>query len=348
MKNSIKSRLLVMLAGALALTGTSLTAEMTINGAGASFPAPVYGRWTYNYGQQAGVRINYQSLGSGAGIQQIKARTVDFGASDEPLTVKELDASGLIQFPMLMGGVVPIVNLPGVKSGELTLSGPVLADIFLGKIKKWNEPAIKDLNKNLTLPETDITVVHRADGSGTTWIFTNYLTKVSPAWAKGPGNDKAVNWPCGIGGQKNPGVANNVQKTLGAIGYVEYTYAVEAKLAVPRLINRAGAAVAPAIASFQAAGASADWRNSPGFHMVLTDQPGQDTWPITGVTYILLPKDQKDAAKLKAMLAYFDWCFVKGAKDAIQLNYVPMPENVVKMVKEEWRKINAAGKPAAQ
>lgn len=320
---------------------------LTINGAGASFPAPVYRPWTYMYQKESGVRINYQSVGSGAGIRQIKAKTVDFGASDKPLKEKELQEAGLIQFPMLMGGVVPVFNLPGVKA--LNLSGELLADIFLGKVTKWNDAAIKKLNAGVSLPDMTITVVHRSDGSGTTWIFTNYLCKVSKEWSDGPGNGKAVKWPCGLGGQKNPGVANNVMKSKGSIGYVEYTYATEAKLSMVSLKNKAGNVVAPNMDTFSAAGANADWDNAPGFFMVLTDQPGAKSWPITGVTYILVHKDQPDMKKAEEMLKYFNWCYsAKGATIAKNLNYVPMPEGVVGKVMALWKKaLKSGGKPVA-
>ncbi len=312
--------------------------SMTINGAGASFPAPVYRIWTYSYKKQTRVTVNYQSVGSGAGIAQIKAKTVDFGASDKPLKKADLDKYGLMQFPMLMGGVVPIVNLSGVKPGELKLSADVLADIFLGKITKWNDPKITSINSGIRLPNQRITVVHRSDGSGTTWIFTNYLTKVSKAWASKVGNGKAVKWPVGIGGQKNPGVANNVKKISGSIGYVEYAYATEAKLSYVALQNKAGKFVQPTMETFSAAGANADWKNAPGFYMVLTDQPGAKSWPITGVTYILIYKNQKNAATGKALLKYFDWCYKEGDNFAKRLHYIPMPNNVVNLIKSNWKK----------
>ena len=334
-------------AAVAAIAGVAvMAAGATINGAGASFPAPVYTPWTYTYTKATGTQVNYQSVGSGAGIAQIKAKTVDFAGSDNPLKKEDLEKNGLVQFPMLMGGVVTVVNLPGVKPGELKLSGSVLADIYLGKIKKWDDAAIKALNPGVALPSLPVTTVHRSDGSGTTWIFTNYLSKVSEEWAKGPGCDKDVKWPGGIGGQKNPGVANSVMKTVGSIGYVEYTYAVEAKMAYTALQNKNGKFVNPSIETFTAAGASADWKSAPGFYMVLTEQPGDKTWPITGASYILLQKDQPDAEKAKEMFKYFEWCFSKeAAKTAAELNYVPMPDNVVSMIKEEWKKVTAGGQP---
>jgi len=336
------------MAGALyaaAILGATAAQAVTINGAGASFPDPVYQRWLYEHSKTTTTNVNYQSVGSGAGISAIKAKTVDFGGTDEPLKVDALDAANLAQFPMLMGGVVPVVNIPEVEPGQLKLSGAVLADIFLGKVKKWNAPAIAALNPDLKLPELDITVAHRSDGSGTTSIFTHYLAKASDAWKTGPGVGKDVRWPAGIGGQKNPGVANIVEKTSGAIGYVEYTYAVEANLSHVTLQNQAGKFVQPTMESFAAAGANADWDNAPGFCMDLTNQPGDESWPITGVTYILVQKQQPDAAKADAMFKYFDWCFAKGGKIASSLNYVAMPEAVVAKVRASWDKITADGKP---
>ena len=336
-----KNALLSIVAVGGLLTGCSDSknvpqSDVVINGAGASFPAPVYRKWLYIYKQDTGVTVNYQSVGSGAGIRQIKAKTVDFGASDKPLKLEELKESGLIQFPMLMGGVVPVVNIPGIKAGELVLSGDTLAKIFLGKIKSWDDPAVKKENPTLKLPELPITVVHRSDGSGTTWIFTNYLTKASKDWAAGPGTGKALNWPVGIGGQKNPGVANNVLKVKGAIGYVEYTYAVEANMKEVSLINKAGKVVKASMKSFSAAGVNADWDNAPGFYIVLTNQPGNDSWPITGVTYILLHKNQDNKKMCNEMLKYFTFCYRNGQKVATDMNYVAIPEAVVNKVFAKW------------
>lgn len=317
-------------------TNNTAKSDVVINGAGASFPAPVYRKWLYNYKQETGVTVNYQSVGSGAGIRQIKAKTVDFGATDKPLKKDELDQAGLIQFPMLMGGVVPVVNIPGIKKGELSLSGKTLGDIFLGKIKTWNDPAIIAENKTLKLPNLPITVVHRSDGSGTTWVFTNYLTKASKGWAEGPGTGKAIKWPVGLGGQKNPGVANSVLKIKGSIGYVEYTYATEANMSYTSMINKDGKTVSPSQDTFAAAGANADWDNAPGLYMVLTDQPGANSWPITGVTYILIHKEQPNAKLIKNMLDYFTWCYENGAKTANEMNYIAIPKVVVEKVKKQW------------
>ena len=334
---SKKNTIIGILTVFLGVSGMVASATV-INGAGASFPAPVYRVWTYSYKKISGTRINYQSVGSGAGIRQIKAKTVDFGASDKPLTKSELDKYGLIQFPMLMGGVVVVTNIPGIKNNQLKLDSKTLANIFLGRIAKWNDKRILRLNPDLTIPSIPITVVHRSDGSGTTWIFTNYLSKVSVDWKNKIGTGKAVKWPAGIGGQKNPGVSGNVKRIKGAIGYVEYTYALEAKLSTVLLQNSNKNWVKPAIKSFQAAGANADWRHAPGYYMVLTNQPGANSWPITGVTYILIDKKQPNKLKAKALLDYFTWCYTQGAPTASRMSYVPMPTNIIKLVKELWNR----------
>jgi len=336
MKNKVKNMLTAALA-ILAMGGLNARAEqksVTLNGAGASFPAPVYQLWTYNYSQATpGVTVNYQSIGSGAGINQIKAKTVDFAGTDNPLTLEEQNEAGLVQFPMLTGGVVVIVNVPGVKSNEMKLDRAVLSDIFLGKITKWNDARIKALNPDIALPSLDITVVRRADASGTSFIFTNYLSKISQDWKDNVGFGASVKWPVGIGGQKNPGVCNNVAKIRGSIGYTEYTYAVEANLATVLLENLAGSFVAPSPESFSDSAASADWQNAPGYYMVLTDQPGAGSWPITGVTYILIRKDCDPAVRAE-LVKYFNWCFASGAETAHKLNYVAIPANVVKLVQD--------------
>lgn len=310
----------------------------TINGAGASFPYPLYSMWAYEYEGLTGVKVNYQSIGSGGGIAQIKAKTVDFGASDAPMKGDELEKLGLIQFPMVMGGIVPVINMRGCGPGELKLAHDVLADIFLGQITKWNDPRIKELNPDLGLPDQSIIVVHRADGSGSTWIFTNYLDKVSPTWHEKVGTGKAVDWPTGVGGKGNEGVAANVQRLDGSIGYVEYAYAVQNELAYVLLRNRGGKFVAPSVESFQSAAANADWAHSPGYYVVLTDQPGAGSWPITGATFILIYKEQDDAARAKALLEFFGWCYEYGDEDAVGLDYVPMPDSVVELVEDTWRK----------
>ena len=317
--------------GALGLSSLA-QADMVITGAGASFPAPVYQQWTYTYSQEnPDTRITYQSMGSGAGLNQIKAGTVDFAGSDNPLTLEQQEAAGIEQYPMLAGGVVVIVNLPGVKNNQLKLSQNVLARIFLGEITNWSDPAIKALNPKVRLPKLKITVVRRSDSSGTSFIFTNYLSKISETWKNKVGQGPSVKWPVGIGGQKNPGVCNNVARTRGAIGYTEYTYAVQAGLACAMLENASGNYVAPSQASFSTSAAAADWQNAPGFYMELTNVPGATSWPITGVTYILLRKDAP-AEKKAALRDYFMWCYTKGAANAIKLNYVALPDSVVKLI----------------
>ena len=327
-------------------TAPSPAADPTINGAGASFPYPIYNQWAYQYQRTTGVMINYQSIGSGAGIAQIKAKTIDFGASDAPLEKQELDQAGLVQFPMVIGGVAPVVNIRGLESGGLNLTGPLLADIFLGKVKNWSDPAIAAVNRNLKLPAVDVTVVHRADGAGTTWIFTNYLCKVSREWQDRVGNNKSVSWPTGVGGKGNEGVSAYVQKINGAIGYVEFAYAFENKIPCALLQNQAGKFVSPSLDSFQAAAANADWEKAPGFYMVLTDQPGENSWPITGASFILVRKDQPDPAKARAMLKFFDWCYRSGPDAAKKLYYVPIPEKVFTLVEKDWAEnLRSAGKP---
>lgn len=317
----------------LGLCSLSQADNASFTGAGASFPAPVYRQWTYSYSEaNPGVQITYQSLGSGAGLNQIKAGTVDFAGSDNPLTLSQQEEAGLIQFPMLTGGVVVIVNIPGVKDGALRLSQDVLARIYLGEIQYWNDAAIRALNPKLRLPKLKITVVRRSDSSGTSFIFTNYLSKISADWKSKVGQGSSVKWPVGIGGQKNPGVCNMVAKIKGSIGYTEYTYAVEANLACACLENAAGKFVKPSQQSFSAAASGADWKNAPGFYMELTNVPGAQSWPITGVTYILLRKDAS-ADKRAALRDYFMWCFTEGAQQATKLNYVALPQDVVELVK---------------
>lgn len=320
---------------ALLAAGSIAQAEIALTGAGASFPAPVYQKWTYSYSQQTpGTTVTYQSIGSGAGINQIKAGTVDFAGSDNPLTLEQQQADALVQVPMLTGGVVVIVNLRGVPNGQLKLSKDVLARIFLGDIKYWNDKAIAAINPGLRLPKMKITVVHRADSSGTSFIFTNYLSKISADWKQKVGQGSAVKWPVGIGGQKNPGVCNNVARIQGAIGYTEYTYAVEAKLNCAMLENADGQYVKPTMETFTASASCADWNNAPGFYMELTNIPGAKSWPITGVTYILLRKDMP-AERREAMKEYISWCFDEGAAAATELNYVPLPESVAEKVEDK-------------
>jgi phosphate transport system substrate-binding protein len=334
---------------AAVVAGTTIAQERSITGAGATFPYPIYSRWAEAYYKQTGLQLNYQSIGSGGGIAQIKAKTVDFGASDAPLTKAELDASGLMQWPMIMGGVVPVLNVEGIAPGALKLTPSVLADIFLGKVTKWNDPAIAKANAGMDLPGKAITVVHRADASGTTWIFTNYLDKVSPQWHSKVGTDKAVSWPTGVGGKGNEGVAAYVQRISGSIGYVEFAYALQNKMTYALLQNKAGEFVSPTIESFQAAAANANWKDAPGFYMVLTDQPGAASWPITGASFIIVYKVQADFEHSRDMLKFFNWCLRHGQEMATGLEYVPMPGNVVDLVEATWRAdIKAGGKPVWQ
>ena len=324
-------------AAVLAVSSTYAFAA-DISGAGATFPFPIYAKWADSYKKETGNGLNYQSIGSGAGIKQIKAKTVTFGATDAPLKAKDLDEAGLVQFPMVMGGIVPVVNLDGVKPGELVLDGPTLAKIFLGDITKWNDPAIQKLDPGVKLPDLAIAVIHRADGSGTTFNFTNYLSKVSPEWDSKVGSAPSVEWPNGIGANGNDGVANNVAGTKGAIGYVEYAYAKQNKLTYADLLNKAGKPVAPTLESFQAAAANADWANSPGFYVILTDQPGEKSWPLTAATFILLYKKPVDVAASNDALKFFTYAYDKGADAAKELDYIPMPENVIALVKATWAK----------
>jgi len=305
-----------------------------VTGAGASFPAPVYAKWADAYNKATGVRINYQSVGSGAGIKQIQAKTVDFGASDAPLKDDELEKSGLIQFPTVIGGVVPVVNIQGVGPGQLKLTGQVLGDIYLGKLTKWNDPAIKALNPGVNLPDAAIAAVRRADGSGTSFNFTNYLSKVNAEWKQKVGEGTAVNWPTGIGGKGNEGVSQYVQRLPNSIGYVEYAYAKQNKMAYTLLQNAAGNFVAPDDATFKAAAANADWQKT--FYQVLTGQPGKDSWPITAATFILMHKVQDKPAQGAATLKFFDWAYANGDKLAEDLDYVPMPDSVKGMVHKLW------------
>lgn len=338
--------LMVIFAASVGLLGWTPAQALTINGAGASFPYPVYSRWAYKYKNLKGVEINYQSIGSGGGIAQIKAKTVSFGGTDKPLKIDEQKEHDLLMFPMLIGGIVPVVNVKGVKSGQLKLTPELLAAVFLNKITSWDDPAIKKVNPKLNLPRQAITIVHRADGSGTTWLFTHYLSQISPEWKEKIGYGKVVSWPTGIGAKGNEGVAANVKRIAGSIGYVEYAYAIKGKLTYAQLQNRAGKFVTPSIESFQSAAAYADWKSAPGYYLVLTDQPGDKTWPIVGATFILIHKTQPDPQVGKAMLEYFDWCFKHGDKIAKDLHYVPLPAEVVKMIENTWtREIRADGKP---
>jgi len=329
----------------LVIAGAALAQEVT--GAGASFPAPLYSKWAADYNKATNVKINYQSVGSGAGMRQIEAKTVDFGASDAPLKDEELAKKGLVQFPTVIGGVVPVVNIRGIQPGQLRLNGQVLGDIYLGKISKWNDAAIKALNPSLNLPDAAIAPVRRADGSGTTFIFTNYLTKVNPEWKAKVGEGTAVNWPTGAGGKGNEGVAAFVGRLPNSIGYVEYAYVKQNKMNYALLQNAAGQFVAPDDTAFKAAAAGADWSKS--FYQILTNQPGAQSWPITGATFIMLQKAQDKPAQAQAVLRFFDWAYKNGDKTAEDLDYVPMPANVKAQVEKLWSAElkDASGKPIA-
>ena len=324
-------------ASAIALTAT-VTHAADITGAGATFPFPIYSKWADAYKKESGDALNYQSIGSGAGIKQIQAKTVTFGATDMPLTAEELTKGGLSQWPMVMGAIVPIINLEGVKAGELVLDGPTLASIYLGNIKTWDDAAIKKLNPSAKLPSAAITVVRRSDGSGTSFNFTDYLSKVSPDWKAKVGAGTAVEWPAGVGAKGNEGVAGNVGQTKNSIGYVEYAYAKQSNLVYTSMLNSAGKNVKPTIAAFQAAAANADWAHAPGYYQILTNQPGEASWPITAATFILMYKEPADKAAAAAALKFFAWSFDKGGKMAEELDYVPMPDSVVKLIKATWEK----------
>ncbi len=336
------------LAGAVALSASVLPAAAAeISGAGATFPYPIYAKWAEAYQKTSGVQLNYQAIGSGAGIKQIKARTVTFGASDMPLKAEELKTDKLVQWPMVMGGIVPVVNLEGVQPGQLVIDGPTLAKIFMGEIKTWNDPAIMNLNPGIKLPSAGIAVVHRSDGSGTTFNFTDYLSKVSADWKSKVGEATAVKWPIGLGAKGNEGVAANVKQTGNSIGYVEYAYAMQNKLTYGDMINHEGKKVAPTFDAFAAAAANADWKNAAGFYLLLTDQPGAQSWPITASTFIIMPTEVKDTAASTTALKFFDWAYQNGDEAAKQLDYIPMPKNVVDLVKKEWASDikGADGKP---
>ena len=324
-------------AGFAAATISSAMAA-DISGAGATFPYPIYSKWADAYKKETGNGMNYQSIGSGAGIKQIQAKTVTFGASDSPLKAEALEKNGLVQWPQVMGALVAVVNLEGIQPGELVLDGSTLADIYLGKVKTWDDAAIKKLNPTAKLPSAAITVVRRSDGSGTTFLWTNYLSKVSAEWKAKAGEVTAVEWPAGVGAKGNEGVAGNVAQTKNSIGYVEYAYAKQNKLTYTAIINKAGKTVQPTVPAFQAAAASADWANAPGYYQILTDQAGDTSWPITGATFILMHKQPADKAAAAEALKFFSWSFEKGGKLAEELDYIPMPEGVVKLIKATWDK----------
>ena len=344
MKFSFKFSLISSVMAVAVLPTASMAQDVT--GAGASFPAPLYSKWAADYNRATGVKINYQSVGSGAGLRQIEAKTVDFGASDAPLKDDELAKKGLVQFPTVIGGVVPVVNIKGIAPGQLKLNGQVLGDIYLGKITKWTDPAIKALNPTLPLPDAAISPVRRADGSGTSFIFTNYLSKVNAEWKTKVGEGTAVNWPVGAGGKGNEGVAAFVGRLPNSIGYVEYAYVKQNKMTFAVMRNAAGTFVSPDDTAFKAAAAGADWAKS--FYQILTEQPGKDSWPITGATFILMHKVQDKPAQATSSLKFFDWAYKNGDKTADDLDYVPMPANVKVIIEKTWADIkDASGKSVA-
>ncbi len=328
------------LLGAMVATSVGLSAfgayAADITGAGSTFAYPILSKWSEAYKKETNNGLNYQSIGSGGGIKQIQAKTVTFGATDAPLAVADLDKSGLLQFPFIMGGIVAVVNLDGIKPGEISLDGEALANIYLGKIKKWDDAALKKLNPNVKLPSTDIVVAHRSDGSGTSFNFTDYLAKVSPEWKDKIGVSQTPEWPVGVGAKGNEGVSGTIAQTKGSIGYVEYAYAKQNKLTYTDLINKDGKKVEPTVAAFQAAAGNADWAHAPGYNLVLTNQPGAASWPITASTFILLYKDPSDKAATAEAVKFFTWGFEKGGKMAEDLDYIPMPAAVVGLVKTTW------------
>ena len=324
----------IVAAGLMAVSTSAFAADIT--GAGSTFIFPVLSKWADAYKKESGAGVNYQSIGSGAGIKQIQAKTVTFGATDAPLKADQLEKDGFAQWPMIMGAIVPVVNVDGVKAGEMTLDGDTLAKIYLGTITKWDDPAIKKLNPNVNLPSAAISVVHRADGSGTTFNFTDYLSKVSADWKSKVGSGTAVEWPVGVGAKGNEGVAGNIGQAKNTIGYVEYAYAKQNKLTYTALVNKAGKTVQPEAAAFQAAASNADWANAPGYYLILTDQPGDKSWPIVASTFILMHKDATDKAASQEAIKFFKYAFEKGGKMAEELDYIPMPDSVIKQIEKTW------------
>jgi phosphate transport system substrate-binding protein len=333
---NIRSMVRSVAAAAVLTGGATIALAADISGAGATFPYPIYAKWADAYKKETGIGLNYQSIGSGGGIKQIQNKTVTFGATDAPLKGADLDKFGLVQFPMVMGGIVPVVNLDGVKPGDLLLDGPTLARIFLGEIKSWDDAAIRKLNPDAKLTNQAVAVVHRADGSGTTFNFAYYLAEVSSDWKSKVGVNTSLEWPVGIGAKGNEGVANNVRQTKGAIGYVEYAYALQNKLTHAKMVNKAGKTVEPTSASFQAAAANADWKSQPGYGVILANQPGDASWPMTAATWILMYKDPQDKAASAEALKFFGWAYKNGGRMAEELNYVPMPANVVADIEKTW------------
>lgn len=330
-------RLCVNVAATLILASASASGMAAdITGAGASFPFPLYATWAERYLQESGNRVNYQSIGSGGGVAQISKPTVDFGATDAPLTAAELEARDLLQFPAVMGGIVPVVNLPGIEPGQLRLSGPELAQIYLGEITRWNDPVLQARNPDLKLPDTEILIVYRSDGSGTTYAWTHYLAQVYPQWKEKVGEGKAVKWPAGQGGKGNEGVANYVKQLRHTIGYVEYGYARENRLSHVALVNQAGSVVQPNTATFSAAADSADWEADPGMGIMLTNQPGADAWPLSTATFILVPRETRRPESTRTVLEFFDWAFREGGATAENMYYIPLPPSVTDIVRKRW------------
>ncbi len=342
MKHAIFAGVAALALG-VAMTGTALAAD--ISGAGSTFIYPVFAKWADTYKTNTGTGLNYQSIGSGGGIKQVEAKTVTFGATDKPLGDDELSKNGLVQFPMIMGGIVPIVNIDGIKPGDLVLDGKTLAGIFMGTITSWDDPAIKALNASLTLPSAPIVVAHRSDGSGTTFNFTNYLGKESPDWLSTIGSDTAVEWPVGVGAKGSEGVAAAVKQTAGSIGYVEYAYAAQNNLSYTKMINAAGKTVAPSLDSFNAAAANADFASAKNFNLIITDQPGDTSWPIAASTWVLIHAAPDDAAAAGEALKFFDWAYKGGKDQAKALDYVSIPDAVVALVEKSWAGITSGGKP---
>jgi phosphate transport system substrate-binding protein len=324
----------IVAAGLVAASTSAFAADIT--GAGSTFIFPVLSKWADAYKKESGSGVNYQSIGSGAGIKQIQAKTVTFGATDAPLKADQLEKDGFAQWPMIMGAIVPVVNIDGIKAGDMVLDGDTLAKIYLGTITKWDDAAIKKLNPKLNLPSAAISVVHRADGSGTTFNFTDYLSKVSADWKSKVGSGTAVEWPVGVGAKGNEGVSGNIGQAKNTIGYVEYAYAKQNKLTYTAMINKAGKTVAPTTEAFQAAASNADWANAPGYYLILTDQPGDKSWPIVASTFILMHKDATDKAASQEAIKFFKYAFAKGGKMAEELDYIPMPDSVVKLIEKTW------------
>ena len=337
------SKIVVAVSAAGLMAGATAASAATVSGTGATFPAPIYQAWAQDYKAASGTAVNYQGIGSSGGIRAIKAKQVDFGATDKPLKPAELDAADLAQFPAVIGGVVPVVNLPGVGAGQVHLTGPVLGSIFLGDIKKWNDPQIASINPGVKLPGLPITVVHRSDGSGTSFLFTSYLSMVNAGWAGRVGANDAVQWPTGLGGKGNDGVAAFVKQTVGSIGYVEYAFAKQNKLSFVQLKNKSGQFVNPDDVNFRAAAAGADWSRAPGFYLLLLDKPGAASWPITGATFILIPRNPGKPAQAGEALKFFDWAFKNGDARAIKLDYVPLPGPTKDLIRRSWKSVKGAG-----